>query len=102
MEKGPLKLKSKYQVIVNQQFLPAILQILDEATHAIDLLAFSFAIASSTGKINTKSAPYTIALKLAERKQKQKGKLRIRFYTEGIRETSLRNRVTAAVLFGFK
>src|SRR5690606_14727751 len=72
-------------------------EVLDQAKESIDLLAYSFAIGSAGGKINENGAPYILAQKLAEVRKKRK-KLRIRVYMEGIRETGIRNRVTAEFL----
>lgn len=58
-------------------------------------MSFSFAIGSAAGKISEKSAPYTIANKLVELSQKG---IKIRFFTEGLRETVDRNRFTADFL----
>ncbi len=83
------------KVITDQNFLPALLKLLNEAEESVDLLAFSFAIGSADGKISEKGAPYTVAMKLAELSQKG---IKVRFFTEGLRETVERNRVTAEFL----
>lgn len=83
------------QVITDQDYLPTLLKLLDSAEESVDLLAFSFAIGSAAGKIAEKSAPYTIAKKLAEISEKG---IKVRFFTEGLRETVDRNRVTAEFL----
>lgn len=83
------------KVITDQDYLPALLKCLDEAESSVDILSFSFAIGSVAGKINEKSAPMTIARKLAEVSEKG---IKVRFFTEGLRETVDRNRVTAEYL----
>jgi phosphatidylserine/phosphatidylglycerophosphate/cardiolipin synthase-like enzyme len=60
-------------------------------------MAFSFAIGSASGKI-TNNAPMEIARKLVEIKEKLGKKISIRFFVEGLRETSFRNHVTANYL----
>jgi phosphatidylserine/phosphatidylglycerophosphate/cardiolipin synthase-like enzyme len=89
--------KSKISVIVNQEYLDTVLDLISKARKSIDILSFSFAIGSAGGKHAAKSAPYKIAEKLIEVKKKKKN-LHIRFFTEGLRETVDRNRVTADFL----
>jgi phosphatidylserine/phosphatidylglycerophosphate/cardiolipin synthase-like enzyme len=89
--------KSKISVIVNQEYLDTVLDLISKARKSIDILSFSFAIGSAGGKHAAKSAPYKIAEKLVEVKKKKKN-LQIRFFTEGLRETVDRNRVTADFL----
>lgn len=84
--------------MVNQEFLPVLLELLSKAKKQIDIISFSFAIGSAAGKHALKGAPYEIALKLKQLKEKKGDKLRIRFFTEGTRETTHRNRVTADFL----
>lgn len=86
------------KVVVNQEFLPVLLSLLDKARKSIDIISFSFAIGSASGKHSTWNAPYEIASKLIEIKKKYGSKIRIRFFTEGLRETVDRNRVTADFL----
>jgi phosphatidylserine/phosphatidylglycerophosphate/cardiolipin synthase-like enzyme len=90
--------KAKVSSITDQEYLPALLKLLSQAKTTIDILSFSFAIGSASGKINTKGAPYQIALKLKEVKKKYGDKIRIRFFTEGFRETVDRNKITAEFL----
>lgn len=100
MEKNKIKKRkvSSIKVITNQKYLDTLLKILTEAKNSIDILSFSFAIGSASGKHNLKSAPYKIALKLKEIKEKKGDDIRIRFFTEGLRETMGRNKVTAEFL----
>lgn len=90
--------KPKVSAITDQEYLPALLKLLSQAKISIDILSFSFAIGSASGKINTKGAPYQVALKLQELKKKYGDKIRIRFFTEGLRETVDRNKITAEFL----
>ncbi len=85
-------------VITNQDYLPELLALLSKAKKTIDILSFSFAIGSAGGKLNTDTAPYEVAEKLVQLKQKLGAKLTIRFYTEGTRETADRNAVTGKFL----
>lgn len=85
-------------LVTDQDYLPFLLALLSKAKKQIDILAFSFAIGSASGKLTTTSAPFQIAEKLASLKKKRGDKLRIRLYIEGLRETSDRNRVTAEYL----
>lgn len=89
--------KVKASLITDQNYLESLLKLLSGAQKKIDILSFSFAIGSAAGKINYKGAPYQIAEKLAELK-KENPKLKIRFFTEGLRETVSRNKVTAEFL----
>lgn len=75
-----------------------LLTLLGKARKSIDIISFSFAIGSAAGKHSTKSAPYEIALKLLDIKRKYGKKVKIRFFTEGLRETVDRNKVTADFL----
>lgn len=85
------------EVITDQNYLPTLLKLLSGAKKKIDILSFSFAIGSAGGKINFKSAPYQIAQKIKDIKKKNP-KIKIRFFTEGLRETVDRNKVTADFL----
>lgn len=86
------------KVVTNQEFLPVLLSLLGKARKSIDIISFSFAIGSAARKLSTKNAPYEIAMKLLEIKKKYGKKIKIRFFTEGLRETVDRNRVTADFL----
>lgn len=86
------------EVITDQDYLPTLLKLLSSAKKKIDILSFSFAIGSAGGKINFKSAPYEIAKKIKDIKTKHGSKIKIRFFTEGLRETVDRNKVTADYL----
>ncbi|MES3038248.1 MAG: phospholipase D-like domain-containing protein [Bdellovibrionota bacterium] len=85
-------------LVTDKDYLPILLALLSIAKSSIDILAFSFAIGSAGGKLNTESSPYKIAQKLKDLKKKHGKKLRIRLYIEGLRETSDRNQVTAKFL----
>jgi hypothetical protein len=88
----------KVTLITDQNYLKALLKLLDKAKFKIDIVAFSFAIGSAGGKISTWGAPFQIAEKLIEIKKKLKSKIKIRLYIEGERETSSRNEITAKYL----
>lgn len=98
MKKVSRKLTPKISVIVNEDYLPALLKLLGSARKSIDIISFSFAIGSAAGKLATTGAPFQVARKLVEIKEKKGDKMRIRFFTEGLRETVDRNRVTAEYL----
>ncbi len=83
------------KVITDQDYLPTLLKLLDGAKKSVDLMSFSFAIGSASGKISEKGAPYTIAKKLVAI---SKEGVKVRLFTEGLRETVDRNRVTADFL----
>lgn len=83
------------KVITDQDYLPALLKLLNGAEKSVDLMSFSFAIGSAAGKISEKGAPYTIAKKLVELAQNG---IKVRLFTEGLRETVDRNKVTADFL----
>lgn len=85
-------------LITERDYLPALLKLLDHARSRIDIIAFSFAIGSASGRIDMKGAPFQIAQKLAQLKKKRGARLKIRLVLEGYRETETRNRVTAAFL----
>lgn len=86
------------KVVTNQDFLPEFMALLDKAKKSIDIMAYSFAIGSAQGKHTVKGAPYQIARKLIDIKKKFKSKIKIRLFTEGLRETVERNSVTAKFL----
>jgi phosphatidylserine/phosphatidylglycerophosphate/cardiolipin synthase-like enzyme len=91
-------MKIKITPVFDQDYLPTLLEQLSRAQHQIDILSFSFAIGSAAGKHNTKTAPYQIAKKIKELKKQLGKKLKIRFFTEGLRDTVDRNKVTALYL----
>lgn len=88
----------KPQIVPAGNYLAVLLELLDQAKISIDILAYSFAIGSAQGVLSTKSAPYEIAQKIVDKKKQLGKKIRVRLYIEGFRETSVRNRVTAAFL----
>jgi phosphatidylserine/phosphatidylglycerophosphate/cardiolipin synthase-like enzyme len=85
-------------LVTENDYLDVLMGLLDHARESVDILAFSFAMASAGGRIDFKGAPFQVAQKIKEIKKKRGRKLKIRLYIEGVRETSLRNRVTAAHL----
>ena len=90
--------KNKFQVVVNDDYLKVLFPLLKKGRRSIDILSFSFAIGSSSGKLTVNSAPYEITSTLKVLKEEKGEKLRIRFFTEGFRETEGRNRVTGNFL----
>lgn len=92
------RMNSILSFVSDQDYLPSLLSILSKARKQIDILSYSFAIGSAAGKINTKGAPFEVARKLSEIKEKSGDRMNIRFFTEGIRETSSRNMVTGSFL----
>ncbi|WP_413587066.1 phospholipase D-like domain-containing protein [Bdellovibrio sp. HCB274] len=86
------------QIIADADYLPMLLNLLNKAQKSIDIMEYSFAIGSATGKLNRKSAPFEIAETLIEIKEALGKKIHIRLYIEGFRETSSRNLVTAEYL----
>jgi phosphatidylserine/phosphatidylglycerophosphate/cardiolipin synthase-like enzyme len=97
MSGGSVKKAQDILLVTEDEYLKVLLPLLDEAKKTVDIMAYSFAMASASGRIDYKGGPYEIAEKLKEIKQKRKN-LKIRLYVEGIRETSIRNRVTAEIL----
>ncbi len=82
-------------LVVDAQFLPTLLTLLDHAAERVDLMAFSFAVGSRGGSRRgapTRSAPQVIFDKLVELRAKG---ITIRLYIEDVRETAERNRPTA-------
>jgi len=86
------------KLVSDDAYLPACLSLLGRARKSIDIMAYSFAIGSASGRLDQKGAPFKIARKLADLKEKHGNKLNIRLYLEGERETVGRNRVTAKYL----
>jgi phosphatidylserine/phosphatidylglycerophosphate/cardiolipin synthase-like enzyme len=89
---------AKISLVTDQDYLTQVLKLISKAKKSIDIISFSFAIGSNAGKYNEKSAPFKIALKLKEIQEKNKGNIKVRFFTEGVRETNERNRLTAKYL----
>jgi phosphatidylserine/phosphatidylglycerophosphate/cardiolipin synthase-like enzyme len=81
-------------LITDDNYLPALMMLLEKAKTNVDVVAFSFAIGVE-GKRRAASAPAKIADKLIALKNKG---LNIRLFLEGYRETAERNRVTAEYL----
>jgi phosphatidylserine/phosphatidylglycerophosphate/cardiolipin synthase-like enzyme len=93
-----MKATDRALLVLDEDYLPVLMKLLEQAKSSIDIIAFSFAIGSASGKINKTSAPFQIAEKLIEIKRKFKSKIQIRLYIEGERETSDRNSITAEYL----
>lgn len=81
--------KPQISLVTNEDFLPVVMSLISKAKKSIDILSFSF---TSFG------AAKAIAEKLNEIKIKQKNKIKIRFFSEGIRETYERNKATGEFL----
>ncbi|KYG63902.1 hypothetical protein AZI86_13880 [Bdellovibrio bacteriovorus] len=91
------KRSSDILLVTDDEYMNVLLPLLDQARKSVDIMAYSFAMASASGKIDSKGTPYEIAQKLKEIKAQRKN-LEIRLYIEGRRDTSIRNRVTADIL----
>jgi phosphatidylserine/phosphatidylglycerophosphate/cardiolipin synthase-like enzyme len=87
-------MNKKILVVTNQDFLPTLLPLIKKAKKSIDIMSYSFAIGSAAGKITSSGAPFKIAQALVERSKE----IKIRLFTEGLRETVERNSVTAKYL----
>jgi len=85
-------------LVTDEHYLEVALALVAKARRSIDILAFSWGIGSFSGRMSVGSAPYQLAAKLKELKEKRGDSLRVRLYIEGVRETADRNRVTAAFL----
>jgi phosphatidylserine/phosphatidylglycerophosphate/cardiolipin synthase-like enzyme len=92
------KTTSKIMLVTDQDYLPSLLKLLSIAKSKIDIMSFSFAIGSAGGKYSYNGAPFKIAATIKEIKKKKGDKIRIRFFTEGFRETVDRNKITADYL----
>jgi phosphatidylserine/phosphatidylglycerophosphate/cardiolipin synthase-like enzyme len=85
-------------LVVNRDYLPTLLRLLENAEHSVDVLAYSFSIGRSFGPFNTRSQSFQVAQKLAELTKRRPVPVHVRVYLEGERETSERNSVTAHFL----
>lgn len=85
---------AKISVVTDQDYLPTLLPLLKKARKSIDIMSYSFAIGSAAGKHSEKGAPFKVAEALAEKVKK----IKVRLFTEGLRETVERNSVTAKFL----
>lgn len=85
-------------LVTDDGYLDVILKLIEHAQSSIDILAFSFAIGSTSGRLAKNTAPHKIAEAIAARKSKLKSKLKVRLYIESYRETAERNQVTAKFL----
>lgn len=85
-------------LVVDDNYLPILMQLLEHAQTSVGIIAYSFAIGSAGGVLAKSAAPYKIAAQLVELKKKRKSKIKIRLYLEGERETVERNRITANFL----
>jgi phosphatidylserine/phosphatidylglycerophosphate/cardiolipin synthase-like enzyme len=80
-------------LVVDNWYLPSLLQLLDHATERVDFIAYSFSIGAP--KNAASSAPLVVAQKLVE---VQRRGVQVRVYMEGRRETAARNAPTARML----
>ncbi len=85
-------------LVTETEYLPTLLQLLKHAQTSVDIIAYSFSLASAAGRVSGVGAPYQIAEALMELKNKLKTKIQIRLYIEGKRETRDRNAITAELL----
>ncbi|MEW6056094.1 MAG: phospholipase D-like domain-containing protein [Bdellovibrionota bacterium] len=89
---------TEVQIVPDQNALPAILNLLDEAKTSVELLQFSFVIDNGKGTIDTRLSTGKIVQKLIDLKKKRGAHFKIRLYIEGTRDTAPRNEITAAYL----
>ena len=92
------KSETSILLVTNEDYLEAALALVGRARRSIDILAFSWGIGSVSGRMSFDGAPYKLAARLKELKEKRGDALRVRLYIEGVRETADRNRVTADFL----
>jgi phosphatidylserine/phosphatidylglycerophosphate/cardiolipin synthase-like enzyme len=92
------KYETSILLVTNENYLEAALALMAKARRSIDILAFSWGIGSASGRMSFDTAPYKLAARLKELKEKRGDSLRVRLYIEGLRETADRNRVTADFL----
>ena len=85
-------------LVVDDNYLPALTQLLNHASKSVDIIAYSFAIGRAAGFYSKKGAPFRIAEQLIALKKKWKAKIKIRLYLEGERDTAERNRLTGDYL----
>lgn len=90
--------ETSIRLVTNEDYLEAALALVAKARRSIDILAFSWGIGSVSGRMSVEGAPYKLAARLKELKEKRGDSLRVRLYIEGVRETADRNRVTAEFL----
>ena len=99
MANGKEKNEFKNVLLVTEtDYLPTLLKLLEHARSSVDIIAFSFSLATAAGRVSGVGAPYQIAHALMELKKRLKSKIEIRLYIEGERETRDRNSVTAELL----
>lgn len=87
VKKKPVK--PHISLVTNEDYLPELLSLLSKAKKSIDILSFVF---TSSG------AAKEVVQKLIDIKVKQNNKIQIRFFSEGKRETSEKNKLTASEL----
>lgn len=80
-------------LIVDADYMPALLALLDRASTCVDVIAYSFSIGAP--KNAASSAPLVVARKLVELLRRG---VKVRLYIEGRRETAERNAPTAQML----
>lgn len=86
------------KLIADRSYFPTLMGLLSSAQRQIDIFAYSFAIGSAAGRIDTKGAPFQIASFLTDLKAMYGDQLKVRLYMEGLRDTIDRNRVTGDFL----
>jgi phosphatidylserine/phosphatidylglycerophosphate/cardiolipin synthase-like enzyme len=90
--------ETSLRLVTNEHYLEAALALVAKARRSIDILAFSWGIGSVSGRLSVDGAPYKLAARIKELKERRGDSLRVRLYIEGVRETADRNRVTADFL----
>lgn len=89
--------KSDILLAHDDDYLGVLVPLIKHAKSSIDIMAYSFAMASASGRMDERGAPFQIAQALRELKARRPS-VQIRLYIEGQRDTSLRNRITADIL----
>jgi phosphatidylserine/phosphatidylglycerophosphate/cardiolipin synthase-like enzyme len=82
-------------LVLDDDYLPVLLRLLDKAKVSVDVLAFSFAIGSAGGRHALSGSPYKIAQKLIDIRKRG---VKVRLYIEMQRDTAARNAVTVRLL----
>jgi len=81
-------------LVTETDYLPTLMNLLDQARVSVDLLAFSFAAGSADGHLNFRG----VTFKVMEKLKTLRAGVRVRTFMEGERDTAARNRVTGTHL----
>jgi phosphatidylserine/phosphatidylglycerophosphate/cardiolipin synthase-like enzyme len=87
--------QDKTSLVLDDAYRDALLPLIQHAKKSVDVLAYSFAIGSAGGRLNSSGAPFKIAEELILAKKRG---VDVRCYLEMERETASRNIVTARLL----